>query len=148
MQRKNVKLLMPTNNVSHTGKVIKTEGDLVTVHFIQNSACSGCHARALCSGGSSESADRTVVARAYGQKYNVGEEVKVLVSQGLAWSAVKWAFMVPLVLALVALFALVPLVGEVIACLGTLGALAVYYGIFYMLRHKLERKVEFTLSRS
>lgn len=139
---------MPTNNISHTGKVTHIEGDFVTVHFIQNSACSGCHARALCSGGSSESADRTVVARAYGQKYVVGEEVKVFVSQGLAWSAVRWAFMIPLVIAMVALFSLVPAVGEVWACVGTLAVLAVYYSIFYLLRHKLEHKVEFTLSRS
>lgn len=139
---------MPTNNISHTGRVTKIEGDFITVHFIQNSACSGCHARALCSGGSSESADRTVVARAYGQTYVIGEEVKVYVSQGLAWSAVRWAFMIPLVVAMVVLFALVPLVGEVWACLGTLSVLAVYYGIFYMFRHKLEHRVEFTLSRS
>lgn len=139
---------MPTNHIQHAGIVTKVCGDQVTVHFIQNSACSGCHARALCSGGSSESADRTVVARAYGQTYSVGEQVTVNVTQGLAWSAVRWAFMIPLILAMVALFCLVPVVGEVLACVGTLCVLAVYYGIFYMFRHKLEHKVEFTLSRS
>lgn len=136
-------------SITHDGVVVEVNGQQVTVRFVQNSACSGCHAKALCSGGSSESAERRVVANSYGVPYQVGEKVKIIVADGLAWSAVVIAFIVPLCLALACLFVTVKCTGsEWMGSLGTLAALAVYYLIVWTQRAKLERRVEFTLARS
>lgn len=136
-------------SITHDGVVVEVNGQQVTVRFVQNSACSGCHAKALCSGGSSESAERRVVANSYGVPYQVGEKVKIIVADGLAWSAVVIAFIVPLCLALACLFVMVKGTGsEWMGSLGTLAALAVYYLIVWTQRAKLERRVEFTLARS
>lgn len=122
------------------------DGNKVTVLFVQNSACSGCHAKALCSGGSSESAEKKVVANSYGVPYQIGDKVKVIVAGGLAWSAVVIAFVVPLILVFITLFTVVKVTGnEVVGCLGTLAMLAVYYFFVWTMRDSLERKVEFTL---
>lgn len=122
------------------------DGQRVTVQFVQNSACSSCHAKALCSGGSSESAEKRVVANSYGVPYQVGDKVKIIVAGGLAWSAVVIAFVVPLVLALVCLFVLVKMLGsEALGALGTLATLGIYYLVVWTQRNRLERKVEFTL---
>lgn len=133
-------------SITHDGVVVGVDGQRVTVQFVQNSACSSCHAKALCSGGSSESAEKRVVANSYGVPYQVGDKVKIIVAGGLAWSAVVIAFVVPLVLALVCLFVLVKMLGsEALGVLGTLTTLGIYYLVVWTQRNRLERKVEFTL---
>lgn len=133
-------------NITHEGVVVAVDGQWVTVHFVQHSACSECHAKTLCSGGTSESADRKVVANSYGRPYQVGEHVKVIVADGLAWSAVVIAFLIPLVLALVCLFVTVHLTGSQLAgCVSTLVLLGVYYLIVWTQSKRLERKVEFLI---
>lgn len=141
-------LISVSKNITHEGIVVRVEGEKVTVQFVQNSACSGCHAKALCSGGSSESAERRVVANSYGVAYQVGEQVRVVVSNQLAWSAVVVAFLVPMAVALVILFGVVGAgLGEVTASLVTLAVLAVYYFCVWLMRERLDRKAEFMLER-
>ena len=132
-------------NITHDGRVIKVEGRQVTVCFIQSSACSGCHAKGICS--SQDQAEKIVVADSEGVEYSVGEQVQIIVSNEMAWQAVVLAFMVPLVVAFIALFIAVPQVGEMWACLVTLGVLAVYYLVLFTQRHRLNRKVVFRISR-
>lgn len=137
-----------SKNITHEGIVTKVNGHWVTVRFVQHSACAGCHAKALCSGGTSESAEREVIANSYGVPYECGDMVRVVVGSGLAWSAVVIAFVIPMILALTCLFAVVSALGdEVTGCLVTLVVLGVYYSGVWLLRHRLERKVEFTLER-
>ncbi len=137
-----------SNNITHEGVVVKVEGQRVTVQFVQNSACSGCHAKTLCSGGTSESATRKVIANSYGVSYEVGDYVRVVVTSGLAWTAVILAFVVPMVLALICLFVVVGYTGsEMKGCLATLVLLGVYFFFVWMQRDHLERKTEFTLER-
>ena len=132
-------------NITHDGRVVKVEGHQVTVCFIQSSACSGCHAKGICS--SQDQAEKIVVVDSQGVEYSVGETVMIIVSNEMAWSAVMLAFMVPLVLAFIALFCAVPFVGEMWACLITLGVLAVYYLGLFTQRAKLNRKVVFSITR-
>ena len=137
-----------SNNITHEGVVVKVEGQRVTVQFVQSSACSACHAKSLCTGGTSDSAQRKVIANSYGVSYEVGDYVRIIVTSGLAWTAVLLAFVVPMVLALVCLFLVIGYTGsEKIGCLATLAMLAVYFVIVWMQRDHLERKTEFTLER-
>lgn len=137
-----------SNNITHEGVVVKVEGQRVTVQFVQSSACSACHAKSLCTSGTSDSAQRKVIANSYGVSYEVGDYVRIIVTSGLAWTAVLLAFVVPMVLALVCLFVVIGYTGsEMIGCLATLAMLAVYFVIVWMQRDHLERKTEFTLER-
>ncbi len=140
------KLVLSMKNITHDGRVIKVDGRQVTVCFIQSSACSGCHAKGICS--SQDQAEKVVVADSEGIDYCVGEKVLIIVSNEMAWSAVMLAFMVPLVIAFLVLFAAVPLVGEMQACLITLGVLAIYYLVLFLQRDNLNRKVVFSIMRS
>lgn len=137
-----------SKNITHEGIVTKVEGQQVTVRFVRNSACSSCKAKSLCSGGTSESEERTVTACSYGVQYEPGDVVRIVVGSGLAWSAVVIAFVVPLVLALVCLFVVVKSSGnQLLGSVVTLLVLAVYYFVVWLQRHRLERRVEFTLER-
>lgn len=132
-------------NITHEGRIVKIEGREVTVCFIQNSACSGCHAKGICS--SQDQAEKMVVADSQGIEYAVGEKVNIIVSNEVAWTAVVLAFIVPLVIAFIALFIAVPLAGELAACAVALGVLSVYYLVLFTQRNKMNRKVVFTISR-
>lgn len=137
-----------SNNITHEGIVVKVDGQRVTVQFVQSSACGSCHARALCSSGTSETAERRVTANSYGQTYEVGDYVRVVVQSSLAWSAVLLAFVVPMAIAFVALFAVVGITGsEVMACLITLAVLALYYVVVWTQRDRLERRTEFAVEK-
>lgn len=133
-------------NITHDGRVVKVDGHQVTVCFIQSSACSGCHAKGICS--SQDQAEKIVVVDSLGVEYSVGEKVSIIVSNEMAWSAVVLAFMIPLVLAFVVLFCTVPFGGEMVACLVTLAVLAIYYFVLYLQREKLNRKVVFSITRA
>ena len=137
-----------SKNITHEGIVTEVNGQFVTVRFVQNSACSECRAKALCTGGTSESEIRQVVANSYGVAYELGEMVRVVVSGGLAWSAVIVAFAVPIILALSSLAIAIRLTGsEVQGVIYTFGVLTIYYLAVWLMRHRLERRVEFTLER-
>lgn len=133
------------NQISHDGIVVKVEGRQVTVRFVQSSACSGCHAKNLCV--SSDSKERTIVADSYGVPYSVGEQVTISISDRLAGKAMFFAFGLPIILVLAALFPLVSWLGEGYACLSLLVLLAIYYLVFYLNRDRLDTEVAFDLSR-
>ena len=140
--------LIVSNHITHEGVVVKVDGQRVTVQFVQNSACSGCHAKTLCSSGTSDSKQREVVANSFGISYEVGDYVRVIVSSGLAWKAVLLAFVIPMLLALICLFTIVGYLGsEMLGCLVTLLLLGLYFLVVWMQRERLERKTEFTLER-
>lgn len=132
-----------SKNITHDGVVIKAEGRQVTVRFVQSSACSGCHAKGICS--SQDSAEKIVVADSGNVPFAVDDSVRIIVRGSTAWKAVCYAFALPLVLALVCLFVSVAYWGEIMACFATLGLLAVYYFILYLCRGRMGREVEFTV---
>jgi len=132
------------NGVSHDGVVTDIQGRMVTVQFVQSSACSGCHARQMCTSGDSK--QREVVAECWGHSFQVGDKVTISVSQQLARTAMWYAFGLPAVLVLAALFPFIALMGDMWACLSLLGLIAVYYTVFYQMRDKLERRVCFVVT--
>lgn len=134
-----------SNQITHDGVVVGLDGRNVQVQIVQNSACSGCHAKAACT--ASDSAEKIITADSEGLTYAIGDAVVVSVSNSMALRAVLWAFCVPIVVAFIVLFAVVPLLGEVMACAVTLGALGVYYLIFYLLRGHINTDYVFTLRR-
>lgn len=133
------------NHITHNGVVSSIDGRKVTVQFVQQSACAGCHAKMLCSSGDAK--QRSIVADSYGQNYNVGEMVTVEVTTQLARTAMLYAFVLPTVVALIVLFPAIGWLGEMLACAVSLGALALYYVVLYGFRHKLDRKVVFLLHK-
>lgn len=143
-QKKKKFFKIMSNGVSHDGIVTDIQGRNVTVRFVQSSACSGCHARHMCTSG--ESQQREVVAECWGHSFQVGDAVTISVSHQLARNAMWYAFGLPALLVLVALFPLISLVGEMWACLAELALIAIYYTVFYLFRNKLQRNVCFVVA--
>ena len=134
-----------SNQITHDGVVIGLDGRKVQVRIVQNSACSGCHAKAACT--AADSAEKIITADSEGLSYAVGDAVIVQVSSRMAWQAVLWAFGVPMIAAFIVLFAMVPFLGEAMSCVVTLVALGIYYLLFYLLRDRINTDYVFTLKR-
>jgi len=133
------------NHVTHDGVITKIDGSKVTVQFVQQSACADCHAKMLCTSGDTK--QRSIVADSYGVSYAVGEKVTVEVTNQLAWTAMFFAFGLPSILALAALFVSLQFVSEIVTCAVVFAVLALYYEILYLYRERLDRKVVFVLHR-
>lgn len=136
---------MMSKNITHDGVVVKVEGSDVHVLITQHSACSGCHARGACT--ASDSKDKIIVAKSEGIEYNIGDIVTLIGSNSMAWSALSYAFLIPMVLAMVLLFVVSSYVSEAAACLSVLTMLAVYYFVLFLFRNRLSTKFVFTLQK-
>ena len=134
--------------VSHEGIVQSIDGDRVTIKMTVASACAGCHARHLCS--SLVSRDKLVEAEnLYHLPFEVGEKVTVTLQEKLAMKAVILCFLNPLLL-IVLLFLLLNglLHNELIATLGALGSVAVYYFFVWLFRDKIARDYSFVVTKN
>lgn len=129
--------------IRHEGIVESNGADAVMVRILQASACSSCDARKLCR--SSESKEKLVEVKGHYPTLNVGDSVILSgsVRQGLRASAL--AYLVPLVLMLAVLFAATHLWGEKLGALAALLALALYYGVLFLLKDKVGKHFTFRI---
>jgi len=134
-------------DVSHKGRVVRMTPQVTTVAIEQHSACSQCHAAGLC--GMADVAEKAIeVPTDPYAKYGVGDEVEVLLKASMGMKAVWLAYFVPLVILLVAILGLIALgVGEVVAGLSGIGAVALYYLLLWLFRERLQNEYVFTIKR-
>ena len=132
--------------IRHEGIVESIGADGLTVRILQASACSSCEARKLCR--SSESKEKLVEVKGNYPTLHVGDSVTLCgsVHQGLRASVL--AYLVPLVFMLVVLFAATYLWGEKLGALAALVALALYYGVLFLLKDKLGKHFTFRIETS
>ena len=132
-----------TETIKHEGIVESIEAGCCRVRIMQASACSSCSARQLCR--SSESKEKLIEVRGHYPALHVGDAVTLTgsVRQGLKASVL--AYVVPLILMLIALFAGSRYGGDGIGALSALLTLALYYGVLFLLRNRLGRAFEFRI---
>ena len=121
--------------IRHEGIIESLGAEGCTVRILQASACSSCSARQLCR--SSESKEKLVEVRGHYPTLHVGDRVMLVgsVRQGLRASVL--AYVVPLIIMLVVLFLVTHHYGEKLGALAALLALALYYGVLFLLKDKL-----------
>ncbi|MBQ2374368.1 MAG: SoxR reducing system RseC family protein [Alistipes sp.] len=134
------------SQIKHSGEVVRIERDVVYVKMTVNSACSGCHAKAVCGVGESE--DKIVeVETLQASNFNIGESVEVaLQSESMGTKAVVLTYVVPFFI-LALLLVLVGAFGhsEAMAALMALGGVVVYYFVLYLLRHRIKNRIKFII---
>lgn len=129
--------------IRHEGIVESIGAKSCLVRILQASACSSCSARQLCR--SSESKEKLVEVRGHYPTLHVGDRVMLVgsVRQGLRASVL--AYVIPLIIMLVALFVGTRLGGDGIGALAALLFLAIYYGILFLFRDKLDKQFSFKI---
>lgn len=130
--------------IKHEGVVESIGADKCQVRILQASACSSCSARQLCR--SSESKEKLIEVRGHYPTLHVGDSVTLVGSVRQGMRASVLAYIVPLVLMVIALFVGTHLAGEAAGALASLLTLALYYGVLYLLRDKIGKRFEFSLT--
>lgn len=129
--------------IRHEGVVLSTNGNMAHVEIVQTSACSACKARNMCM--SSESRQKEMDAVML-EPLRVGDRVEVEVRERLAWKAVLLAYIMPFVvmMAVIAILDFATEWSEAIVGTLSLCAIALYYIVLSMFRHKLQKQFSFT----
>lgn len=129
--------------IRHEGIVESIGAKSCLVRILQASACSSCSARQLCR--SSESKEKVIEVKGHYPTLQVGDNVTLIgsVRQGLRASVL--AYVIPLIIMLVALFVGTRLGGDGIGAIAALLFLAIYYGILFLFRDKLDKHFSFKI---
>lgn len=133
--------------VQHSGTVQSTEQGKVVVRITSRSACGSCVAKQAC--GLAEATEKVVeVYTADWAQYKAGDEVLVGVKQQIGMKAVAMAYGGALVVLLAALILSTEVLhlGDGIAVLVTIGAVALYYGALWLMKDRIEQTIHFTIT--
>lgn len=132
--------------VEQKGIVIKKQEDKLVVKIEQKSTCSSCHARGACT--SLDKKDKEIEIKTKDtQNYNIGDEVIITISTKLGMKAVFIAFVLPLILIVVALFLSIKLftLSQSLSALISLVVLSAYYFFLYKQNLFLSKQFNFTI---
>ena len=137
---------MKEDCVEQKGIVIKKQEDKVIVKIEQKSTCSSCHARGACT--SLDKKDKEIeITTKDTQNYNIGDEVIITISTKLGMKAVFIAFVLPLILLVIALFLSIKLFSltQSLSALVSLLVVAAYYFFLYKQNLFLSKEFNFLI---
>lgn len=136
-----------SKTIDHIGIIERIEGDTIFIRIEQESACSECHAKGLCT--ASERKEKIIeVMTDNSNAYHVNEKVIVSAELSLGLKAVLLAFVFPLIIVVMAI-----IIGTYLnwdeSTNGTIGLalLIPYYVILYYFRNRIKKKFVFTLKK-
>jgi sigma-E factor negative regulatory protein RseC len=133
-----------THNIEHEGIVVSISDRKIVVKIMAQSACSGCHAKGACS--AADLQDKLVDIVPDGQSYQTGQRVIISGHQSLGFKAVLYAYVIPSVLVIGALMGAYTATGnDVASAIIALICVALYYGVIYMFRSRLQKTFTFTI---
>ncbi|MBQ5879791.1 MAG: SoxR reducing system RseC family protein [Alistipes sp.] len=135
--------------IQHIGTVAEVSAKQVVVRITSRSACGSCAARSAC--GLAEAQEKLIeVKTADAARYAVGDEVMVGVKPYIGAKAVGLAYVGALVVLILALVLSVGVFGvsEGVGVLITLAAVALYYGVLWLVKDKIEHTIQFTINKN
>ena len=131
----------------HKGNITKIDNNTITVKVLQLSACAHCEGKKFCTLAESKEKEIEISVK-NPTDYAVGEEVVIEAQTKQIFTAVLWAYVLPLIL----LFAGVGVgtaleMQEVHTALLGLVAVVVYYGFLFAINKILSKSLEFKISK-
>lgn len=120
------------------------KNNALIVNIVNQSACSGCHAKGACT--VADYQDKEIEVTEFKNTYQVGDEVTILFKQTKGFTALAWGYVVPFFLVLGTLIATLEITGdELKSGLLSLAVLVPYYITLYFFRHLLKKVLKFEL---
>ncbi len=137
-----------SSDISHRGRIVSVTPEVTTVQIVSESACGVCHARGLCSLGDSRVKEIELPTRGW-DTYAPGDEVSVVLRASMGHKAVWLAYVLPLALMAATLLGVLAAGGtELLAGGAAIGAVALWYGVLWLLRDRLRNEYIFTIKPS
>ena len=117
------------------------------VNIINQSACSGCHAKGACT--VADYQEKEIEVTEYHGNYKVGQEVTIVFKQAKGFAALLWGYVLPFFLVLATLIFVQKITGdELKAGLLSLSILIPYYITLYFFRHHLKKVLKFEVEEN
>ena len=133
--------------LEHKGNIIKIEGNLITVKILQVSACAHCAEKKFCTLAESKEKEITVY-ETNPEAYSIGEEVNIVTQKRQVFTAVLWAYILPLVVLFAGVWIGTMLTfTEVHSALLGLVAVAIYYVFLMAINKILSKSLEFKIRK-
>ena len=131
------------NEITHQAKIIEMTPEFTTVEILVNSACSECHAKGLC--GMSETQEKVIsLPTDPYATYNPGDQVELCTKMSMGMKAVWISYVIPLLVLMILILSLSAVFkSEVMAGLGSVGGVALYYLVIWLLRDRLNDEFVF-----
>lgn len=125
---------------------VESVGDKTVKVLIHNeSACSTCHSKGVCT--SFGSGDRIIdVEFENDLKLLPGDKVSIQMTASSGWKAVLLSYIIPFLLLMTTLFITANFISEALSAILSLIILVPYYFILYLFRNKIKKYFRFTLS--
>lgn len=131
----------------HTGIVKEVTPNSLIVSIVNQSACSGCHAKGACT--VSDVQEKDIEVTTYRNIYRPGAMVTVIFRESSGLKALFLGYILPLILLLVALIITIEISGsEILGAFIGLGILAPYYIVLFLNKDKLKKAFTFELDES
>ena len=138
--------MRPNDVISHTGRIVEITPEYTTVEIISAAACASCHAASLC--GLAEVQKKAIQVPTTLGDWQVGQEVRVCLRKTMGYKAVWIAYVIPLVLLITGILLLTFAgLGELVAALVSIGAVALYYLAVYLKRDRLRNDYSFFIEQ-
>lgn len=135
---------MAEHTFSQQGVVESIATDCITVRIECNSACSACHAKSMCV--STDKAEKRVEVEPDGREYQIGDKVIVYGQRQIAFKALFWGYLCPLLLVVVSLAILVNSgQSEIVSGCISILLLLPYYLVLFLLRNRFKKKFVFKI---
>ncbi len=133
-------------SIVHEGLIESISDTVIKVRVLQVSACSGCHAKGVCS--SVDQKERIIDVQPDGNSYLTGDKVSLYGRRSWGLKAVFWAFFLPFILVVCSLTLLTSLhTSELLSGLLSLAVLIPYYLVLRMFRSQLKKNFSFTIDK-
>lgn len=131
------------NEIRHDGKIVEITPEFTTVEILVSSACAACHAKGLC--GMSEAEQKVIMVPTdpYAE-HKVGDHVTVKTKMTMGLKAVWISYVIPLAVLMILILTLSAFFDSQLLCgLASVGGVAVYYLIIWLLRDRLQNEFSF-----
>lgn len=133
--------------IEHEGIIEQIKGSRMTVRILQQSACSGCHAKGVCM--AADSKEKLIEITDFSGRFLENERVIIEGKESMGHKAVFWAFALPLILLMLTLILSISLwnFSETEAAVSAMASLIPYYLVLYLLRKKMTKTFQFSVKK-
>ncbi len=133
------------NRIEHTGVISEINDGIIKVDINVQSACASCHASGICG---VDSSNRIIEVTANQSRYNIGDQVKVVLKQKLGYVALLLGYVIPFFVVVFTLVICLKLgVSEGISGLFSVLILIPYYITVYLFRNKIKKEFNFEIEK-
>lgn len=132
------------DKIKHDGIIDKIDAEYVRVRILQTSACSSCKIANRCMASESKEKLIDIFGVKDADKFNIGQEVTVCTSSNMAFMALLYGFVIPLLILIsVILIVVIMDKSEALAAMLGIVSLIPYYFLIFLFRKKLSYRIRF-----